>query len=1267
MGRSNMSVYSKYTDNNWHPRFPGNWPGSSGGGLAFSTTSLPDATIGVPYAAQLQVAGGSGNYNIWMESGYPHDDLWLTCDSAGNLSGVSQMTWIDTFTFFVVDLNTNQTAQVTLSLRSVATGALAWVTAAALPAATLNGFYNARILVKGGVPPYSHVQTSLVQGYTLTKRGWVLASPNASLPSGSGTITFTDTVTDSAGTQISQSFTIAQNAAALTIGGVDAVHNLIHVPHARAGHKYKSQPILPYGVSGGTTYYTLSGSLPPGISVNLGSAGTLTKLKKWYNGHWALTYGQPVRLNDTYAGSTQYYEINNFAGPNSVANGGPIVGYLFNIAWGGCEGATPGSWMFGGGANSTYFIDQAVADCKKYGLKFAFAFDPNVPNAGTPEVPNGPGYLPNYILTTSTYGAGLVAGSGLTANPSYPYGFWVQQTGGYCANLSNANVQARMQALFNQLATVFDSDPAFDGIQAWAWDNMQPFTASLSDANYFNLGLKPQINAMLSAFKQSNIMQLAGWDSTNGGNAENYMAYCVQNGVIPSSSDMGSYAQWQATFLNLGSGQSGTSGFTSAPLSGATSATLASAWNWQSAPYSVKFSNGDVRTVTLTNGSTTADWSSSGGLSSNCPNASATFAPAPYSKSFGIQAYMGIVVQGSGYTLPNPALNSLITSAPQVEGGDLVPSAGGAPGDQGGNGLDPASIIQAANDPTKYNAGRVYWVIFQNTAQMGANPITAALFTNLIPVLKNNPLVNTQYPAQSLTNYWSGSGTPTAGDATISGTPTTPGTYDFNLQAFNGSSQSTIVKCRMVVRSTKQVSRPSYNSNPADGPFVLNGELYDANGFIIETRGYDRLHYDQGDWTGGAQGAAAGVNLCRWWIRGNTASDPGEQLNQFLNNQILGSMTLSYDPTSGGGSTNSNNTTTLNNIFAWWAANIATLLPSAATKQAALVDFANEWGKTVTVNSGNDGGNSNLDGPAITEANWVSLYSAGITSLRNAGYNGPVIVETLNNAQDHVAVSGGYAAQILAADPKKNVIFAYHPYGTKDYCAQIASVQTGTSTVITLNSNLPYHPFSPGYPGNPNNYTAQSSYYIQGAQGMPQLNGTQLTNNNNIGGVQGAWTITLNNVNSQGWGSGYVANSATIVVEADPNNNSGAYGGSHYDREAALLASWKANGICVMALEVGPMPLNGTASEWSDIASSFESRGVWFNYWAWDDHDQGNLQQTSWPPGQWYGLAGPTGTNYSGGQYVPSDPTSLTANGLQVITHPRIGVLHLAVKASQLL
>lgn len=72
--------------------------------------------------------------------------------------------------------------------------------------------------------------------------------------------------------------------------------------------------------------------------------------------------------------------------------------------------------------------------------------------------------------------------------------------------------------------------------------------------------------------------------------------------------------------------------FTAVVAMGATSATLAVAWAYQTGAYKVTFSNGDVRDVTLTINATTATWT--GGLSSG---ATAVFNAEVYAQWWGVE------------------------------------------------------------------------------------------------------------------------------------------------------------------------------------------------------------------------------------------------------------------------------------------------------------------------------------------------------------------------------------------------------------------------------------------------------------------------------------------------------------------------------------------------------------------------------------------------------------------------------------------------------
>jgi mannan endo-1,4-beta-mannosidase len=74
------------------------------------------------------------------------------------------------------------------------------------------------------------------------------------------------------------------------------------------------------------------------------------------------------------------------------------------------------------------------------------------------------------------------------------------------------------------------------------------------------------------------------------------------------------------------------------------------------------------------------------------------------------------------------------------------------------------------------------------------------------------------------------------------------------------------------------------------------------------------------------------------------------------------------------------------------------------------INIANEWGGA--------------------DAAWQSAYVSAVGSLRTAGYTCPIVIDTANDGEDFNAITGGYAAAVLAADTLQNCVFSYHLYNT---------------------------------------------------------------------------------------------------------------------------------------------------------------------------------------------------------------------------------------------
>jgi hypothetical protein len=147
--------------------------------LGITTTTLPSATIGVPYATTLNATGGSGG-DIWTYSGSLAPGLGLS--QSGVLSGTASTSGTFYITAMVRD-SSNDTVTQTLTLTvnaasSSSTGATVAVTTSGLPNATLDQPYSTTLSASGGTGNYTWVYTgSLPQGLSLSTSGTISGTP----------------------------------------------------------------------------------------------------------------------------------------------------------------------------------------------------------------------------------------------------------------------------------------------------------------------------------------------------------------------------------------------------------------------------------------------------------------------------------------------------------------------------------------------------------------------------------------------------------------------------------------------------------------------------------------------------------------------------------------------------------------------------------------------------------------------------------------------------------------------------------------------------------------------------------------------------------------------------------------------------------------------------------------------------------------------------------------------------------------------------------
>jgi mannan endo-1,4-beta-mannosidase len=208
--------------------------------------------------------------------------------------------------------------------------------------------------------------------------------------------------------------------------------------------------------------------------------------------------------------------------------------------------------------------------------------------------------------------------------------------------------------------------------------------------------------------------------------------------------------------------------------------------------------------------------------------------------------------------------------------------------------------------------------------------------------------------------------------------------------------QITVASVNPNESNRRPVARPPYNTG--NGFFVLNGKLYDANGYEFRIRGVNRVHWDSNSAAGIAK---SGANTVRWGIDFSRAAADNVKLveSQSIersNVPILGNWagTCKSDPA------------ILSAIVSTWVAQAPFW---TKLNKFLIVNVANEWG----------GSDSTV---------WRDAYIGAIRSLRASGYLGTILVDTGGCGQD-IQDLLQYSPAVFNSDPQRNVMFALHIYG----------------------------------------------------------------------------------------------------------------------------------------------------------------------------------------------------------------------------------------------
>ncbi len=219
-------------------------------------SSLLNGTVGVAYTQTITPSGGMAPYTFAVTSGTV--PTGLTLSSSGVLSGTPMASGNFVFTVTTTDAD-NCTGSLGYSLSMDCPT----ITLSSLPNGTVGSSFNETITASGGTSPYTFSQTSgtLPTGLSLSSGGVLSGTPTVA-----GNYTFSVTGSDAYGCAGSQSFTLTMSCPSITIAPGSLPNGTVTIPYSQS-----------VSASGGTSPYTFSvtvGSVPPGLT--LSSSGSLS-------------------------------------------------------------------------------------------------------------------------------------------------------------------------------------------------------------------------------------------------------------------------------------------------------------------------------------------------------------------------------------------------------------------------------------------------------------------------------------------------------------------------------------------------------------------------------------------------------------------------------------------------------------------------------------------------------------------------------------------------------------------------------------------------------------------------------------------------------------------------------------------------------------------------------------------------------------------------------------------------------------------------------